>query len=152
MTVIAALYFLGSVMFLVVSVFAAGILVLISLFSIVVSIGMFRGWKWVWYLSVVLWVISIVVDGSIAVGVALSSLPLIVVAIIPGLITAICLRYFFQDHVKIHFGVEQALSSTPLPPPPQIHERLCQSIRFDVPSADGKTSQVTVSAAIAGSH
>jgi hypothetical protein len=76
------------------------IILSISVIGFVISIGMLRGWKWVWYASIIMWVYFTllgVFSLSSMIGFLNSSyicLPLSVIG----------LWYFLQQHVKTHFG------------------------------------------------
>jgi uncharacterized membrane protein (UPF0136 family) len=75
-----------------------GILIAIGIFSFVVAYGLLKGKSWAWTLTVVLSIISIVVD-IIAI-VTTGSFFNIISLVISGII----LYYLYRPHVKAYFG------------------------------------------------
>lgn len=73
-----------------------GILMIVTIatgcLGIVISIGIFKGWKWCWYLAIISWIIGIVSG--------LASLNVIAVAL-----DAIFLFFFFKKNVKDYFDI-----------------------------------------------
>ncbi len=70
--------------------------ILVALVSIVVGIGFLRGWSVMWYLGVILTVISLL--GSIAT-IAMGN----VVSVVGVLFDIVVLYYLFRDNVKRYF-------------------------------------------------
>jgi hypothetical protein len=83
-----------------------GILIAIGIFSFVVAYGLLKGKAWAWTLTVVLSIISIVLN---AISVALGNIASIVSIIISGII----LYYLYRPHVKAYFGKVGRVNSTP---------------------------------------
>jgi hypothetical protein len=75
-----------------------GIIIVIGLFAIFVSWGMWSGKSWAWYLAVVLYAIGLI-----------TGLVLLVVGALLGvvslLIDLLLLWYMFRPHVKAYFGI-----------------------------------------------
>jgi lysylphosphatidylglycerol synthetase-like protein (DUF2156 family) len=74
-----------------------GILIAIGILSFVVSYGLLKGRTWAWTLTVVLSIISIVLN---AISIAAGNIASLVSVIISGII----LYYLFRPHVKAYFG------------------------------------------------
>ena len=74
-----------------------GILIAIGILSFVVSYGLLKGRTWAWTLTVVLSIISIVLN---VISIAAGNIASIVSVIISGII----LYYLFRPHVKAYFG------------------------------------------------
>jgi hypothetical protein len=74
-----------------------GILIAIGILSFVVSYGLLKGRTWAWTLTVVLSIISIVLN---VISIAAGNIASLVSVIISGII----LYYLFRPHVKAYFG------------------------------------------------
>ena len=74
-----------------------GILIAIGILSFVVSYGLLKGRTWAWTLTVVLSIISIVLN---VISIAAGNIASFVSVIISGII----LYYLFRPHVKAYFG------------------------------------------------
>jgi uncharacterized membrane protein len=74
-----------------------GILIAIGILSFVVSYGLLKGRTWAWTLTVVLSIISIVLN---VISIAAGNIAGLVSVIISGII----LYYLFRPHVKAYFG------------------------------------------------
>jgi len=74
-----------------------GILIAIGILSFVVSYGLLKGRTWAWTLTVVLSIISIVLN---VISIAAGNIAGFVSVIISGII----LYYLFRPHVKAYFG------------------------------------------------
>jgi hypothetical protein len=83
-----------------------GILIAIGIFSFVVAYGLLKGKDWAWTLTVVLSIISVVLN---AISVAMGNIASIVSIIISGII----LYYLYRPHVKAYFGKVGRVNSTP---------------------------------------
>lgn len=78
-----------------------GVIIALGIFSFVVAYGLWKGKGWAWTLTVVLSVISIVLNAiSIATGNA--------GGIINIIISAVIVYYLYRPHVKTYFGRGQA--------------------------------------------
>jgi hypothetical protein len=76
-----------------------GILVAIAIVSFVVAYGLLKGQGWAWTLTVVLSIISIVLN---AISIAAGNIASIISIIISGII----LYYLYRPYVKAYFGKE----------------------------------------------
>lgn len=74
-----------------------GILVAIAIASFVVAYGLLKGRRWAWTITVVLSIISIVLN---AIAIAAGNIASIINIIISGII----LYYLYRSHVKAYFG------------------------------------------------
>ena len=74
-----------------------GILIAIGILSFVVAYGLLKGRTWAWTLTVVLSIISIVLN---VISIAAGNIASIVSVIISGII----LYYLYRPHVKAYFG------------------------------------------------
>lgn len=74
-----------------------GILVAIAIVSFLVAYGLLKGRGWAWTLTVVLSIISIVLN---AISMAAGNIASIISIIISGII----LYYLYRPHVKAYFG------------------------------------------------
>jgi hypothetical protein len=74
-----------------------GILVAIAIVSFVVAYGLLKGRGWAWTITVVLSIISIVLN---AISIAAGNIASIISIIISGII----LYYLYRPHVKAYFG------------------------------------------------
>jgi hypothetical protein len=74
-----------------------GILIAIGIISFVVAYGLLKGRPWAWTLTVILSIISIVLN---AISIATGNIASIVSLIISGII----LYYLYRPHVKAYFG------------------------------------------------
>jgi hypothetical protein len=83
-----------------------GILIAIGIFSFVVAYGLLKGKPWAWTLTVILSIISIVLN---AISIATGNIASIVSIIISGII----LYYLYRPHVKAYFGKVGRIDSTP---------------------------------------
>lgn len=82
-----------------------GILIAIGIVSFVVAYGLLKGRTWAWTLTVVLSIISIVLN---VISIAAGNIASIVSVIISGII----LYYLFRPHVKAYFGKAGRMDST----------------------------------------
>jgi uncharacterized membrane protein (DUF2068 family) len=82
-----------------------GILIAIGILSFVVSYGLLKGRTWAWTLTVVLSIISIVLN---VISIAAGNIASIVSVIISGII----LYYLYRPHVKGYFGKAGRMDST----------------------------------------
>jgi hypothetical protein len=80
-----------------VSVFG-GVIIVVGLFAIFVSWGMWSGKSWAWYLAVILYAIGVVFGLVILIAGALTG-------IVSLLIEVLLLWYMFRPHVKAFFGI-----------------------------------------------
>ena len=74
-----------------------GILIAIAIVSFIVAYGLLKGRGWAWTLTVVLSIISIVLN---AISIAAGNIASIISIIISGII----LYYLYRPHVKAYFG------------------------------------------------
>jgi uncharacterized membrane protein len=82
-----------------------GILIAIGILSFVVAYGLLKGRTWAWTLTVVLSIISIVLN---VISIAAGNIASIVSVIISGII----LYYLYRPHVKAYFGKAGRMGST----------------------------------------
>ncbi len=71
-------------------------LIVPGILSVVVGVGMLKGWKIFWYLGVIVTVIELIASVFLLV---------VIVGIIPLAINALILYYLFRPNVKAFFGV-----------------------------------------------
>jgi|SRR5215218_1033111 len=100
-TIIAILNIIGGIIMLfgaIALIIIGWIFVVIAIVSFVVAYGLLKGRGWAWTLTVVLSIISIVLNAiSIAAG-------NIIASIINIIISGIILYYLYRPHVKAYFG------------------------------------------------
>ncbi len=82
-----------------------GILIAIGVLSFMVAYGLLKGKSWAWTLTVVLSIISIVLN---VISIATGNVTSIVSVIISGII----LYYLYRPHVKAYFGKAGRIDST----------------------------------------
>jgi len=75
-----------------------GVIIVLGLFTLFVSWGMWSGKSWAWYLAVVLYAIGLI--GGLVILVAGG-----IVGIVSVLIELLLLWYLFRPHVKAFFGI-----------------------------------------------
>lgn len=75
-----------------------GILFIIGIIALLLGIGCFKAWSWVWIVGIIVAIISIVMN---IVALFLGGMGALLGIIIDGII----LWYFFQPQVKAYFGV-----------------------------------------------
>ena len=75
-----------------------GIIIVIGLFAIFVSWGMWSGKSWAWYLAVVLYAIGVIFGLVLLVAGGLTG-------IVSLVIDLLLLWYMFRPHVKAYFGI-----------------------------------------------
>jgi hypothetical protein len=99
-TIIAILNIIGGIIMLfsaIALIPIGGILVAIAIVSFVVAYGLLKGRGWAWTLTVVLSIISIVLN---VIAIAAGNIASIINIIISGII----LYYLYRPHVKAYFG------------------------------------------------
>jgi hypothetical protein len=85
----------------IVGLILGGILAIIGIVYIILGIGCFKGWGWVWTLAVIFAILGIIMQIA---SLALTGTAGIVSVIIGILINAVILWYLFQANVKQWFG------------------------------------------------
>jgi hypothetical protein len=83
-----------------------GVIIAIGIVSFIVAYGLLKGMGWAWTLTVVLSIISIVLN---AISIATGNIGGIVSIIISGII----LYYLYRPHVKAYFGKAARTDATP---------------------------------------
>lgn len=83
-----------------------GVLIAIGIVSFIVAYGLLKGMGWAWTVTVVLSIISIVLN---AISIATGNIGGIVNIIISGII----LYYLYRPHVKAYFGKTARTDATP---------------------------------------
>lgn len=78
-----------------------GILAIVGIIDIIIGIGCFKGWGWIWTIAVIFAILGIIIQILTLVTTGMSGL---FSAIIGILISVIILWYLFQDNVKRFFG------------------------------------------------
>ena len=69
-------------------------LIIVGLIFLVVAIGLLKGWTWIWYVAVILYVIDIILG--------ILMLPAGIISLV---IAIVIIYYLFRPHVKEFFGV-----------------------------------------------
>lgn len=80
------------------------ILVIPGFIILLVGIGLFKGWKWTWYLEVILLGLGAILD-IVSIVTAFTDVQSIATNIVSLLIEVVFLWYFFRQNVKAFFGV-----------------------------------------------
>lgn len=83
-----------------------GVLIAIGIVSFIVAYGLLKGMGWAWTVTIILSIISIVLN---AISIATGNIGGIVSIIISGII----LYYLYRPHVKAYFGKVGRIDSTP---------------------------------------
>jgi hypothetical protein len=83
-----------------------GVIIAIGIVSFIVAYGLLKGMRWAWTLTVVLSIISIVLN---AISIATGNIGGIISIIISGII----LYYLYRPHVKAYFGKAIRSDATP---------------------------------------
>jgi len=79
-----------------------GIIIVVGLFAIFVSWGMWSGKNWAWYLAVILYALGVVFGLVLLAGGSVAGL-------VSLLIDLLLLWYMFRPHVKAYFGMGGAM-------------------------------------------
>ena len=89
-----------------VAIAIGGVLIAIGIVSFIVAYGLFKGMGWAWTVTIILSIISIVLN---AISIATGNIGGIVSIIISGII----LYYLYRPHVKAYFGKAVRTDATP---------------------------------------
>lgn len=78
-----------------------GILAIVGIVYIILGIGCFKGWGWVWTLAVIFAIVGIILQ---IVSLAMTGMAALTASIVGILIDVVILWYLFQENVKRWFG------------------------------------------------
>jgi hypothetical protein len=123
-TIIAILYLLEAIIYILAGVavvfvgvsidlgeiggILGGSILVVGIITLLIAIGFFMGWKIIWYVAVILKIITVILEIVGLVGSAyllLSDFAALLAVLIPLAIDILLLYYMFRPNVKAFFGV-----------------------------------------------
>jgi hypothetical protein len=79
-------------------------ILIVGIITLIIGIGLFLGWKFTWYVALVIYLFTLIVSlYAVAIGIINSNLA--VIALVPAIVLVILLWYLFRPKVKEFYGV-----------------------------------------------